>query len=111
MLEQRPKDTAHPHLQSQLKLSYTSLIHWPWWDVLLSPVSPSGGICPQGGFDCPTCSSDVCSQPQPGPALEGAAIRSDGLAVEKVLSRGTWKFEPAAEKRQREQTLLLGHKI
>lgn len=45
----------------------------------------------------PICSSEVGSQPLPAPALGVAATRSDGLAAEKVLSQGTWRFEPAAE--------------
>lgn len=47
-------------------------------------------------------SSGQCSQPQPGPAPAAAAIRPDGLAAEKVLSRRILRFEPAAEKKGKE---------
>lgn len=71
--------------------------------TFLSPV-PLFGLylptCPQGDLSIlPICSSEACSQPQPGPALGVAAISPDGLAVEKVLSRGILRFEPAAEKK------------
>lgn len=48
------------------------------------------------------------SEPSMARAPAEAPIRPDRLAAEKVLSRVILRFEPAAEKRQREQIPLLG---